>query len=284
MKEIKLVAFDLDGTTVPMGGTEASERFCRCVAAGTQQGVVFAPFTGRTITTTPQQILDIEGIRYISYSNGAGVYDTVADRYLYRKLMPQDTALGLLRYLSQYPLLAVMVFTDGRIVMERRVYDDPEQFPLPPHHKRAVETGATMAVENLEQYLLEQQPNVDKINIVRVLGETRERIFADLARDKRIHAVSSGGVNLEINGIDTNKGNALRFLVEHLGITMENVLALGDNDNDVEMLEAAGLGIAMANSSPAARAAADRIGGAQDEDGAAEAIQQFVLDSCPVTL
>lgn len=283
MSKIKLVAFDLDGTTVPMGGTIPSDRFCNCVSRGLAAGVVFVPFTGRSMTTIPPQILDIPGIRYLSFSNGGGVFDTVTQSYLYQELMPVETCVETLHYLAPYDL-AVQVFTNGMIMLERHVYENPERYPLMPHHRQSVLDGTAILVDDMVEYILENRPNIDKINIVKVLGKTREQIIADLGKNPNVTVVSSGGVNLEVNSLNTNKGNALHFLANHLGIDLKHVMALGDNDNDTAMLKTAGLGVVVANASDAAKATADFVTEAQDKDGAAIAIERFVLDDCTATL
>jgi hydroxymethylpyrimidine pyrophosphatase-like HAD family hydrolase len=73
-----------------------------------------------------------------------------------------------------------------------------------------------------------------------------------------------------------NKSVGLAWLAEHLGIARDEVLAVGDNDNDVEMLRWAGVGVAMGNSSPAALAAADWVAPDVSADGAAIALERYL--------
>jgi 5-amino-6-(5-phospho-D-ribitylamino)uracil phosphatase len=91
---------------------------------------------------------------------------------------------------------------------------------------------------------------------------------------------TAGGA-IEIVGPNTSKASALAFLCNHLGVTREQVVAFGDNINDVEMLEFAGLGIAMANGTDEAFHAADRIGPSNDEDGIAQVLEELGLAKVP---
>lgn len=80
---------------------------------------------------------------------------------------------------------------------------------------------------------------------------------------------------------DVSKARGAAVLAAHLGIAREEVMALGDGDNDVELLTWAGLGVAVGSATPAARAAADCIVGSVGEDGAAEAVRRLILGAEP---
>ena len=82
---------------------------------------------------------------------------------------------------------------------------------------------------------------------------------------------------IEVLHPSVSKGRALDVLCRRFGIGPERVLAFGDNVNDVEMLEFAGLGVAMANGSPEALAVADRITASNDEDGIAVMLEELGL-------
>ncbi|KAM7513121.1 hypothetical protein LguiB_011996 [Lonicera macranthoides] len=82
---------------------------------------------------------------------------------------------------------------------------------------------------------------------------------------------------LEIVPSGTSKGSGVRVLLDHLGITANEVMAIGDGENDVEMLELASLGIALSNGSDKAKAVANVIGLSNDEDGVADAIYRYAF-------
>lgn len=108
------------------------------------------------------------------------------------------------------------------------------------------------------------------------------RIFAELSRDPRFEAAPSemfGGQlrNIEVNRRGVSKGRALEALAARLGCTMANVMAVGDSDNDLSMLRMAGLGVAMGNAPAHIRAAADAVTADNIEDGAARAIETYIL-------
>jgi Cof subfamily protein (haloacid dehalogenase superfamily) len=82
---------------------------------------------------------------------------------------------------------------------------------------------------------------------------------------------------LEILPPGASKGAALKVLLKELNIPAERVLAIGDGENDIEMIEVAGIGVAVDNAVPSLKAAADHVVASNDADGVAEAIERFVL-------
>jgi hypothetical protein len=89
--------------------------------------------------------------------------------------------------------------------------------------------------------------------------------------------VRSSNVLIEVFPVNVSKGHALAALADHLGVSQSEVMAIGDHDNDIEMLAWAGLGVVMGNGSEAAKAVAQVIAPPIDEDGAAWAIEKFIL-------
>jgi hypothetical protein len=87
---------------------------------------------------------------------------------------------------------------------------------------------------------------------------------------------------VEITSPGVSKGSALAFLAGYFGIPREETIAVGDNGNDVSMIEWAGLGVAMANATPDAIAAADWVAPPVGEDGVATLIDKFILNHGPI--
>ena len=89
-------------------------------------------------------------------------------------------------------------------------------------------------------------------------------------------------VNSEVNYLEilasgVSKGSALHYLATHLNMSVDEVIAIGDNRNDVEMIREAGLGVAVANAHPDVKQVADMITDSNDDDGVAKVIEQYFL-------
>lgn len=109
---------------------------------------------------------------------------------------------------------------------------------------------------------------------VKMLAQIRE----ELESWGTLEITRSAPINLEISVKGVNKESGVREVCEILGITMSDVIAMGDSDNDVKLLQAAGLGVAMANSEEHVKAIAGAITASNSEDGVALAIRKYVFD------
>ena len=82
--------------------------------------------------------------------------------------------------------------------------------------------------------------------------------------------------NREIMVVGADKANAAKILAARLGIPREQVLAIGDQRNDIELIAWAGIGVAMGNAVPELKALADWVTVTNDEDGLAHALAHFI--------
>ncbi|NTW72758.1 MAG: HAD family phosphatase [Eubacteriaceae bacterium] len=104
-----------------------------------------------------------------------------------------------------------------------------------------------------------------------------DEIIDRINRIPHIHSVRSMTDSVDIVDSSVNKGNALKTISEYYKIPMGNILAIGDNDNDKEMIKLAGIGVAMGNAEKEIKEIADYVTSSNLEDGVAEAIQKFIL-------
>ena len=122
--------------------------------------------------------------------------------------------------------------------------------------------------------------NCDLVARIRALKPDIIAITGDM-NDKKsddTHVVTDLCAQLvEIAHADAGKANGIRFLAKRCGISLEQVMACGNADNDAEMLRDAGMGVAVANAMESCLAAADDITDSNDEDGVAKAVERFVL-------
>ncbi|KAA8521870.1 hypothetical protein F0562_012816 [Nyssa sinensis] len=108
------------------------------------------------------------------------------------------------------------------------------------------------------------------------VANTLRPYWAGATRD-RATVVQAVPDMLEIVPPGSSKGSGVTMLLDHLGVTAKEIMAIGDGENDVEMLELASLGIALSNGSEKAKAVADVIGASNDEDGVADAIYRYAF-------
>nr|PZN40190.1 MAG: hypothetical protein DIU70_08390 [Bacillota bacterium] len=141
-----------------------------------------------------------------------------------------------------------------------------------------VRVNRVRAVRSLPQWARQAREPVFKIFVVGLDEAGRRRVADRLAAAlPTLHITSSGPDNLEVSAPQAHKGWGLRMLAESLRVPREAVFAIGDGLNDLEMLEYAGLGVAMGNGAPEVLARADWVAPRVEEDGVARAVEQWIL-------
>ena len=273
--EIKLIALDLDGTTLGRGAVlsqKTKETLEEAIAAGVH--VVVA--TGRTLGSVPAPVLAIRGLEYIITSNGAQL-TRLADRKTIYSNCPDREAIGEIgAILASYPQYPIEVFTGGRAYIDKAVFEDVRDNGSD-FMDAAYVIATRTPVAGIYDFLSAQAGEIENINIHFPDMQAKAAMREILSAVKSVTVTTSTHHNLEIGGRTTSKADAIRHLCGILGIGEENVMAAGDSPNDGAMIEAAGLGVAVANALDEVKAKADFITLANDEDGVAYAVDKFVL-------
>ena len=270
---IQLIAVDMDGTVLRTDKS-VSPRTASALRRAAERGCTVVPASGRVAANLPQDVVSIPGVRYAVTSNGASVVDLSDRRTVFSNPMGGETP-DLLRR-----LLRRGFFTEA--YCEGRAYSDRTAFEVllrrnPPEELLRFIRASQIFVDDLPGYLELHGKPVEKINIPFLSREERAALSRQLEAAGRYTLCSSLWGNLEINRAGCSKGKALERLAAMLGIRREEILAVGDGGNDVEMLRFAGVGVAMGNASPDAAAAADCATASNDDDGAALAVEKFAL-------
>ena len=131
--------------------------------------------------------------------------------------------------------------------------------------------------DDIRAFILTHSGELSSMDIIVKDEEKKAEVWALLEESvKDIYITSSIQQLIEISGKNSGKHNGLKFLADLLCISLQETAAFGDADNDVEMLEIAGIGIAVANGSEKALAAADMITSHHDIDGVAEGIYKIL--------
>ncbi len=273
--EIRLVAFDLDGTLLDDNKC-LSERNRRALEACADRGICLVPCTGRIKNGIPPEVMAIRGIHYAVVINGAGIVDIREEKMLDRKLMPPETALAVMAVADAYPGIMYDAYIDGGGISEEKFYDHLEKFAIPPGIQKMIRQ-TRVKVPSIMGYIRETNRAVDKINMYFADLEDKEMMRRLLRQFPDTLVSSSVYNNLEINGEGAEKGDALLRLAAYLGIDRSQIMAFGDGENDYSMIEKAGVGVAMGNGDARLKELADYVTAGNNESGVAGALEELVL-------
>ena len=276
MPEYKLIALDLDGTLLDPEKNLTRESYAALERAA-NEGILIVPTTGRFYPAMPESIRALPFVRYVIAVNGARVVDTKTGEILYQAEIPADEAVEIMTYLDTLPVIYDCFMNDAAY-MSRELWDRIPDF-APDRHYYKMLRELRQPVDDLKAFLREGDFSIQKTQFFFRDMALRRRLLSELPARFPRHTVTSSVVNnIEITHKNANKGKALAALADRLGLGIAETIAFGDDLNDVPMLETAGLGIAMANAGPEAKAAADRLTLSNAENGVAAALQAVLGD------
>lgn len=265
----RLIAADFDGTLVPIEYQEILPRTRAAIAAARAQGVVFTLVSGRAIAGL-QHILvkfgvDPQGLYLIGF-NGAQVVQAWDGAQLSSFRLDRQLASQAVKIALSFDV-AVMI-PEGDQVFTNRLDHETVNFETGHNGTTAVLTEQWDDLGFDPCKVLFGGENGELQRLAQVL---RERF------DEMSEVLFSASFLLEFNAKGVTKGNSLRGLCETIGIDIADTIAFGDNHNDISMLQAAGLGVAMGNAVPEAKKAADLVTADSAEDGIAVTLEELGL-------
>ncbi|AFQ46324.1 Cof-type HAD-IIB family hydrolase [Desulfosporosinus meridiei] len=265
---IRLVAMDLDDTLLREDWT-ISPRVVKTIQKAQAQGVKVTIATGRMpISARPyaeQLELDVPIITY----HGAMIQQVISGEILFRRVIPSPLASKIIQDLYKRGFYA-QIYLKNRVIAQTLNEWSQEYARI-----------ASVHIEETDlSNLLNQEPEgVEKILVI--AEETALGNLAPLLLEsygERVHITKSKPHFMEITEGTVNKGVALDALAKRYGIAQQEVMAIGDSFNDLEMILYAGLGVAMGNARSEIKEKADFVTFTNEEDGVAEAIERFVLN------
>jgi len=279
---MRIVFTDLDDTLLAHDKS-VPDNVVRALGELQRRGIPFVPCTGRPLRGLPALVAALPGVSHVIASDGAAIYEVQvqgAARSALEARAAEDVRayagdelwscarqihaepLGVERTLALYELVRTMdvtfdVFVEGRAMAERKRWERIGQIGLDPDLEQLIRTMRT-PYDGTVTTLLPAAGEVERVTVMWWHPGDRERVL-DAVEQLGLHAVSSGRHNLEITAPGTTKGSAVRWLCAHLGIDAADAMAFGDSGNDVAMLQAVGMGVAMANASADAKACATHV-------------------------
>lgn len=263
----KLIAIDVDDTLLndEIKVTEATKA---ALKAAIDQGVTVTLATGRMFASAQQIAKQIElNVPIITYQ-GSLVKTLLGEEVLYERSVPMDGARQIFEYCERKGLHLQLYVRDELYTTEDnekvRGYSKLSNVPyiVEPDYEKLLQ-------EPLTKMLIIDDPDL--------LDEVAEELRAIVG--DTVHITKSKAHYLEFMHKEGTKGHAVKFMAERIGCTLDQVIAIGDAWNDREMVEVAGLGVAMGNAVEPLKAIADYITLSNNEDGVAHVIEKFILNA-----
>jgi len=269
---IRLVIADLDGTLLA-GPRHLSERTRNVVATVREAGAEMVLASARAPRLIRPYHEELQLSAPVIACNGAMLWDMLANVPMSRAPLNPTLAREAVAVAREAGAIA-NVECDDEWFADRitdAVLQNIQQFGIAPPHQ----------VGGVDDVLTGDRP-LDKVflDMRELSGAAQEALRVALGRSLGAHVNLSESVRgmIDVTSQEATKAAMAQQLARSLGIPAEQVLAIGDSDNDVALLRWAGVGIAMGNASPAAKEAADGVTSSNLRDGAAEAMQRWVLE------
>ena len=279
MKTRTLIALDIDGTLIN-SNHEITPATRQAIHEARKAGAEIILSTGRVYNALPFHLLDGLDFQYAITTNGAAVYKLPDKTCLFENCMALNEFLPILAKLQACDIM-IHLYIDGECYHTASKHRVIDQMDVSYKRKEYLHSIGNQ-VDDLVSFALEKGHPIQKVT----LGfyplpdgtyKHHDELENFLRSNPALSTVCGGDTTLEITKAGVSKGIGLRFLAEHLRIPMEQTIACGDSENDLDMLQTASIGVAMENASHLLKEAADFITCSNDEDGVAHMLHTLVL-------
>lgn len=270
----KMVVSDFDGTlyTEDYRITDATKE---AIAEYVKRGGKMVIATGRLYQAISSHAKDLNLKGELIAYQGSGVFDIETGELLYSRDIAPNLAIDVLKYMYDrvdYDIIPMMFYDDKCYIMEENEFTRS--------FADIVRIEPQYAGERLDKYILNN--GIVPRKLLALVAKSKARDLVNLLRGEfgeMFNVNQSGSVLVEMVNIEASKGNAVAWLAEKYGIQREEIICIGDAENDNSMIEYAGLGVAMGNALEVTKAVADYITDTNDNDGVARVINKFCFNN-----
>ena len=291
----KIVAIDLDGTMLTPYGTvteNTKEKIKQTIDQGTD--VIIA--TGRPVIAYLKNLAsEIGSKNYFIAGNGAMIYDIKQDKTIYKKYLTKDKVLNIVKICEENSIF-FNVYTENSIITKslqyNALYYNKENLKREENKRIHINI-----VENIYEYI----KNMEEEDFLKItICDETQAIFNSIINKMRTikdvevldvshmsrkiikqgtQEISIEYFYTEVSRAGVDKWYALEYLMENLQIKKEEVITIGDNINDLKMIQNAGIGIAMGESTPILKKEADYVTADNSSEGVAEALEKYIINN-----
>lgn len=265
---IKAIFIDIDGT-LRDSDRNLSSRTINAVKKVTDKGILVILCSGRPRKYTEQISRECFASKYIITSSGGMIYDYEENKVLYVNEMNKEALIKLYEIANSEDVRYIMNVGEGRVV--NKVKHADQEIQLDEDIKDFVYNNpvvqCTIADSDFDK-IKNLIPKIDKVENVEIKNRHKSLLDDKFKDDKTVFC--------DIANINSNKGNAVKKLLEILNIPKEDTIAIGDDNNDLSMFEQVGYRVAVNNAIDIVKEKADEITLSNDEDGVAVYLEKLL--------
>ena len=292
----KLAAIDLDGTMLNQYGV-VTQKTKESIEKAQEKGIDVVIASGRPIDSIKTIAKEIKSNKYFISGNGAIIYDISKDEIIYENTLKKQKVLNIIKICEENSIY-YNIYTEKEIIAKSLqcnvLYYHKENL-----NKEEKDKTHISIIDNIYDYIQNREEKILKIticdstksvfnSIVRKIKEIDDIEVLDVSHMSR-KMIRQGTEEIpieyfytEISAKNVDKWNAILMLKDKMQISTEEIIAIGDNMNDKVMIENAGLGIAMGQSTPVIKEIADKVTASNTEDGVAQALNSIWDKTEPV--
>ena len=276
----KLIAFDLDSTLLDDYKKISQENIIALEKAASNN-ILTVPASGRLFPYIPSELKDKPYSHYFILNNGGYIYDSVNDINLYNAELPLNTALELYSYLDTIDVIYDCYADNTGYASSSALAKADDYFtdPILNAMLHSYILKSRGEVNDLKNFIAVRNKPLQKISIFfrdESLRQNQLKLLPQMFPE--LIFTSSLGNNIEVNTKEATKGKALKYLCDYLNISAEDTVAFGDDLNDLDMITAAGLSVAMSNGKDLLKNKADIISYADNNhSGVAETLKRLEI-------
>ena len=273
----KLVCIDMDGTLLN-SKHKVSNDSKEALLKAHNMGVKIVVSTGRMYSDA-EYFSNLIGVEApVIASNGAFIKEKNESEAIYKNILEEKLFMELLNIFIEYKVYPTFYTPEkaycGSLVMKFFV----EYIKLRGIMSHSTKIKHIKTMKQWDKVFKFEKNNIVKCEVMHKDQERLRKVRTEIQKIKGIEIVSSSKHNIEITSKGVSKGRAVEKLAAYYNIKKDDIIAIGDSENDLSMIEFAGMGIAMGNAIDRVKQKSNFITDTNDNEGVAKAINKFILD------
>jgi Cof subfamily protein (haloacid dehalogenase superfamily) len=277
---IKIICIDLDGTLFAGRNNFITEESIQAIQEASKRGIEVVITTGR-IYNNAVQISEKLGVKSpVIAANGAIIMDRDLKKEIYYGALSKAQCTRLMEIAKKHKITTHFYTNDRVISNNLKGYVGALIYKFSnKHSKYGIKVDSCISYNTLVKRFNEYENKIAKCVIYSNNTKRVQAFKAEASRYEELTVCGAGKYSIEVNSKEVSKGKAVEILASYLGVEREEILCIGDNENDIFMIQYAGIGVAMGNAVPRLKEVSDYITDTNYNDGVAKAIRKFALDN-----